>query len=275
MRYSVFMSIVFIIVGCGGGSNTQTSNVVKTVESPGQLVPERVEINHDFDGIWIGNVYQKDGSIHEYPAVMYIDSNSSSYTIDYPTLECGETLTLTKESKTEFQFNVELIYGFNYCTHSGKLTLSKKSNNELNWKWYRKSTTSPTVNGIFKKDTFTRSDITGIWKGKYTCAQGITGLTLTIDDVEVHELSKTKVLESTFSFYAVDENPIVPSGKYSMKEKLFNGQKLKFGVNEWIERPLGYTMVSLDGRVSEDGKKYEGNIGGAGSCTTFSLTKVK
>ena len=50
----------------------------------------------------------------------------------------------------------------------------------------------------------------GAWKGAYGCAQGVTGLTLTI------EPEVDGVVSATYEFYAVPENPGVPNGSFRM-----------------------------------------------------------
>ena len=50
--------------------------------------------------------------------------------------------------------------------------------------------------------------ILGVWKGKYSCAQGITGVTLVLDQNDKNK----KIIDGTFVFYPTRLNPQVPNG---------------------------------------------------------------
>jgi hypothetical protein len=114
----------------------------------------------------------------------------------------------------------------------------------------------------------------GAWEGTYTCTQGVTGLTLTIEEGDEGGGS----LVGTFEFYAVDENPGVPSGSFAL-EGTFAGGDLELLGTEWIDRPGDYVTVDL--HASAD----QGDIGpdhmtgtvtasaGASDCTSFDVDR--
>jgi hypothetical protein len=99
----------------------------------------------------------------------------------------------------------------------------------------------------------------GKWKGTYACAQGVSGLTLTIKpgktvDTTMHALT------ATFAFYPVKGNPGAPSGSYSMKGYYFpGGIDLQPGL--WISKPSVYGMDAVVAvSPAAGGKKLKGVV---------------
>ena len=120
--------------------------------------------------------------------------------------------------------------------------------------------------------------IDGIWTGRYVCAQGPTGATLTIKTVPpwpgmqvyLHRLLmgwlanpetrppqgelKRLEIEAQFRFYALPENSRVPSGTY----ELTGTYDPKLGVlnlypSQWISRPEGYDWAGIKAVLEDDG----------------------
>ena len=109
------------------------------------------------------------------------------------------------------------------------------------------------------------SAIQGVWAGTYTCAQGLTGLQLTIRD------TGGGTLAAIFSFYAVSSNPGVPSGSYAMTGT-YSATGIVLHQDYWINQPSGYEMVDLES-PPPSGNTLHGTVAGGGSsCTTFSVT---
>jgi hypothetical protein len=110
----------------------------------------------------------------------------------------------------------------------------------------------------------------GAWSGTYGCSQGITGLTLTIEDLG------DRAVEATYDFYAVPENPGVPSGSYRMEGNYVDGEMVLTGV-EWIDQPPGYAMVDLRiwSDLGIDPRRLYGTVrlsgGGESGCSLFTL----
>jgi hypothetical protein len=104
-----------------------------------------------------------------------------------------------------------------------------------------------------KLDFADAMQISGKWVGSYTCAQGVTGLTVTMTG------SMTSQVIATFEFYPLPQNPRIASGKYNMKGSYSMGALVLSG-SSWINQPAGYRMVGLDGRITSNGKVFSGNI---------------
>jgi hypothetical protein len=111
------------------------------------------------------------------------------------------------------------------------------------------------------------SPLTGEWVGTYTCSQGLTGLTL---DMTGHQ---NGAVDAVFMFYAVPENPGVPTGTFRMHGVYMHGRELRLDPVEWISQPAGWHMVGLLGTISADLSTYSGYVAGSTGCTTFSVTR--
>jgi hypothetical protein len=108
----------------------------------------------------------------------------------------------------------------------------------------------------------------GIWSGQYGCAQGMTGLTLTVGTVR-----KSRV-RALFHFYADPSEPSVPEGCFEMEgtyDSLSGHVELHAG--NWILHPEGYVTVDLSGEVNSDGDGMAGSVIGP-YCTKFALRRV-
>jgi hypothetical protein len=94
--------------------------------------------------------------------------------------------------------------------------------------------------------------VLGEWVGTYTCAQGLTGLTLTIAEAT---LTSARAL---FHFYADPRNPRVPTGCFMMDGKYdpASGQ-LRLDGGDWLLRPGGYRVVSFEGEVDAEGRRRQ------------------
>lgn len=110
--------------------------------------------------------------------------------------------------------------------------------------------------------------VLGEWVGTYVCAQGLTGLTLTIS-----EATPTSA-RALFHFYADPRNPGVPTGCYTM-----NGGydpetgRLQLEADEWLLRPRGYRLVNFDGEIDAEGKNFAGVVT-LRSCGRFDLART-
>lgn len=108
--------------------------------------------------------------------------------------------------------------------------------------------------------------LTGTWTGSYVCSQGETGLSLDID------AAPGGALTATFNFYALPDNPGVPSGSFTM-----TGTYSAAGVNltpgQWISQPAGWEMVDLSsGPPVQNGTVLAGSVTTPG-CSTFTVTR--
>lgn len=108
-------------------------------------------------------------------------------------------------------------------------------------------------------------------KGFYTCAQGRTPMTLTVEDVHEEE-EITMIFDFDFKGSATS---VAAQGRYRVRGRYHpDTRQMHLEPDVWLQEPAPpaqSTMVSLVGRVSETGA-YSGTLSGAPRCTTFSVT---
>lgn len=110
--------------------------------------------------------------------------------------------------------------------------------------------------------------LTGTWVGTYRCAQGLTGLTLTIDEAGPERA------RATFLFYPERSNPAVPSGCFAMTGRYdAASRRLTLSGGRWIVRPRGYVAVGLAGTVDAGAGVIAGRVTEAEGCTSFRLER--
>ena len=110
-----------------------------------------------------------------------------------------------------------------------------------------------------------------LWNGRYECAQGITGLALTLD------LEAGGRATAVFEFGPVPENPAIPSGRYLMAGTFFQsaeGTQLTLVPDRWIAQPPGYLMVGLEARIDAPARAMSGRVEHP-TCTVLSLIRVQ
>jgi outer membrane protein OmpA-like peptidoglycan-associated protein len=115
--------------------------------------------------------------------------------------------------------------------------------------------------------------VLGEWVGTYTCAQGLTGLTLTIA-----EATPTRS-QALFHFYADPRNPRVPTGCFVMDGSYDPATgRLRLDGRTWLVRPGGYQVVAFEGDVDAEGRHFAGTVTGVRAplrgCTTFQLARA-
>jgi hypothetical protein len=113
--------------------------------------------------------------------------------------------------------------------------------------------------------------LNGNWDGSYTCAQGVTGVTLIIDRQVNDKIS------GYFHFYAQKDNPQVLEGCYRVQGQINTPNLVKIEAEKWISRPVGYVMIGLEGEFSPDNNTINGHIVApyilGASCTNFYISK--
>lgn len=95
------------------------------------------------------------------------------------------------------------------------------------------------------------------WSGAYTCAQGLTALTLTLDVTGAGDAT------AIFDFGPIEENPSLPHGSYRMRGRLFPrgaSLQLRLDPDAWIDQPPGYMMVGLDTTLDRTRRYLDGRI---------------
>lgn len=109
--------------------------------------------------------------------------------------------------------------------------------------------------------------LSGNWEGTYICSGGITGLTLSIN-------TSSSGLRSKFEFYPITEKPIIKSGSFFLMGNLFGDGSFILEPQSWEQRPEGYSMVGMKGKISHDLKQLTGSITKTrGACSGFELSK--
>jgi hypothetical protein len=107
------------------------------------------------------------------------------------------------------------------------------------------------------------------WQGTYTCAQGRTGVNLTLD--ETCDGSKCTVA-AIFEFGAVKENPGVPHGSFRLTGES-DGKHYTLRPDAWIEQPPGWMMVGVTATKDEAHHTLSGRME-HWSCGEINLTGV-
>jgi hypothetical protein len=127
---------------------------------------------------------------------------------------------------------------------------------------------APTISQTPAPTPADATSISGTYQGRYVCSQGVTGLTLTLEGT-----AEGNVV-ARFDFYAVPENPSVPSGSYLLSGIFFSDSSLHLDPVRWIRQPPLYEMVPLRGKVViEDGQLvYKGTIPYSG-CGAFRVVR--
>jgi hypothetical protein len=113
-----------------------------------------------------------------------------------------------------------------------------------------------------------QEELRGTWRGEYVCAQGNTAVALTIEPHMDGSLS------ALFHFEAAPDNPDVPTGCYEMRGAFTPATgAVALAPLRWLRRPPNYVMVGLDGQLSPDGGRIEGQVQGPG-CSLFRLQRA-
>lgn len=112
------------------------------------------------------------------------------------------------------------------------------------------------------------TSIIGPWVGTYTCGQGLTGISLTI--TEAHEGRA----EALFHFYAVPENPGVPTGCF-LQSGTYNAETRRVTLRggRWLLQPPDYVTVGFSGQLDWAGRRLTGKVIGPRGCTTFRMER--
>lgn len=82
-----------------------------------------------------------------------------------------------------------------------------------------------------------------VWRGKYSCRQGVTALQLTID------VASNGDANALFAFGPHEQNPNIPAGSYRMTgtvREVGAILQVRLAPLEWIDRPENYVMVGIN-----------------------------
>lgn len=104
----------------------------------------------------------------------------------------------------------------------------------------------------------------GKWIGDYTCGQGTTGATLSVEKI------KGDQFEGLFSFYPTSKNPYVPEGSYRVfGEYDADTQRILINPGKWIKQPKGFYNTIMIGSFDAVTKSFSGYFQGITGCTSF------
>lgn len=84
---------------------------------------------------------------------------------------------------------------------------------------------------------------------------------------------KTYPVSAVFKFYGTPGNPNIPGGEYMMQGSFDEKTRdLKLGGVNWLNRPPGYDMVPLTGKIEKTHTLFKGKVDFPG-CKLFTLTR--
>lgn len=107
------------------------------------------------------------------------------------------------------------------------------------------------------------TQVSGEWIGTYTCAQGNTGIILSIQE-------NGSKLNATFDFFGLPTNPDVPVGSYTLEGIFDSSGNIDLEPVRWINQPTGWSMEGFEARLNPVTGTLDGNICG----NTSALTKT-
>ncbi len=114
--------------------------------------------------------------------------------------------------------------------------------------------------------------ITGLWRGEYTCGQGLTAMTLAVNQ------NPRGGVRAVMTFYEHPKNPGVPTGCFTMAGRYdAKSGSLLLKQGRWLKQPDPFWyMIDFSGTVAKDGAHYGGKIvaNDDGLCTSFTVTRV-
>jgi len=108
------------------------------------------------------------------------------------------------------------------------------------------------------------------WQGTYTCAQGLTGVNLTIDERCVNKKCSVTAI---FEFGAIKENPGLPHGSFRMTGES-DGTHYALRPDAWIEQPPGWFMVGVTATRDDAHHTMDGRMENA-TCGEIHLKAVR
>ncbi len=96
-------------------------------------------------GVWTGIGFQilSDGRTTSWTISMRVDALGNATSIDYPSLNCGGTLTYLRTVGDVREYLETLNYGIDRCTNNGTVGFRQKLG-KLIWYWSGEGTKNPT-----------------------------------------------------------------------------------------------------------------------------------
>ena len=79
-------------------------------------------------------------------------------------------------------------------------------------------------------------------------------------------------MSAVFNFYPIPQNSNPKSGSFLLTGQFFADGSFKLKPNKWLNRPIGYSMVGMEGSLNFARKELVGTITTKG-CSSFRLQK--
>ena len=113
------------------------------------------------------------------------------------------------------------------------------------------------------------SDVLGLWRGSYVCAQGETGVELTFT-----EAGHPGYVRGTFKFFNLPGQRNVRPGEYSVTGLYDESDRsLHIEPVAWIVKPPGYMMVGFSAELDASAHTLTGRIDDK-NCSTISVERA-
>ena len=109
------------------------------------LAVSNAQAQETLAGVWTGKGFQilSDGRTTSWTISMRIDTLGKAISIDYPSLNCGGTLTYLRTVGDVSEYRETLNYGVDRCTNNGTVGFRQKLG-KLIWYWSGEGTKNPT-----------------------------------------------------------------------------------------------------------------------------------
>lgn len=109
-----------------------------------------------------------------------------------------------------------------------------------------------------------------VWRGKYSCRQGVTALQLTID------VASNGGANAIFSFGPHEANPNIPSGSYRMVGTVHESGptlQVRLAPDHWLDQPENYIMVGINADSDRTRRRLAGWITDKG-CSGIEVRRI-
>jgi Family of unknown function (DUF5675) len=170
----------------------------------------------NYYGTWRGNATQPGGATQNWSVVMTLNKNN--YSIDFPSLGCGGTLSYIRKDGNAYIFSEGLTYGTTKCLLGVSVRFTLTGTTTMSWEEIDASGTALAY-GTLTRDPLPDVNITITRKQKLaTCTQG----TLSINGAVF-----CQTLELLFDNAKKDSSSI-PTGVYNAKLKYSTAK------NRWV-----------------------------------------
>lgn len=186
-------------------------------------------------------------AVSKYSVSVFVANKEQKFKVNKSEIE-SIVIKSKKYSSKKTKMTVKIIFEIDRTVATVKVNAALKYQLKKNsWKLSSCKFTKTGIANIFMK---------GNWKGTYKARQGQTQA-----EIAVNEVLDDGSMSGIFSFSATEDNPKVEHGSYSFigTYDTVTG-KVSFIGKEWIERPTGYSMMRVYGRVELTKKKIVSTI---------------